>query len=167
MCRPRFSPECVQTALHSGAGGRSREAPPAPPSRAAPSRPSRCNAPPTGETTRGKEGGDAQTSLVATCMLCSGSQRHGTRWGDVTLGRKLRGPRREKGASSRVWGHRSGWPTRETASQCSTGGGGGGEASAVADGVPGPRCPQLLAPCRNLGAPRARDTFWQHPGGQA
>ncbi|CAK0851810.1 unnamed protein product [Prorocentrum cordatum] len=127
MCRPRFSPECVQTALHSGAGGRSREAPPAPPSRAAPSRPSRCNAPPTGETTRGKEGGDAQTSLVATCMLCSGSQRHGTRWGDVTLGRKLRGPRREKGASSRVW---AGWPTRETASQCSTGGGGGGEASA-------------------------------------
>ncbi|CAK0851808.1 unnamed protein product [Prorocentrum cordatum] len=73
-------------------------------SRAAPSRPSRCNAPPTGETTRGKEGGDAQTSLVATCMLCSGSQRHGTRWGDVTLGRKLRGPRREKGASSRLDG---------------------------------------------------------------
>ncbi|CAK0851801.1 unnamed protein product [Prorocentrum cordatum] len=81
MCRPRFSPECVQTALHSGAGGRSREAPPAPPSRAAPSRPSRCNAPPTGETTRGRGETPRPPSSRRACFALA---RRGTAHGGET-----------------------------------------------------------------------------------
>ncbi|CAK0851802.1 unnamed protein product [Prorocentrum cordatum] len=84
MCRPRFSPECVQTALHSGAGGRSREAPPAPPSRAAPSRPSRCNAPPTGETTRGSIGRGETPRPPSSRRACFALARRGTAHGGET-----------------------------------------------------------------------------------